>query len=56
LEIRGSQANLDAIKLMVPYIVESTNAEGTPILTVDDTIKEEEGRFRISVELGEYKE
>jgi valyl-tRNA synthetase len=56
LEIRGSQANLDAIKLMVPYIVESTNAEGTPVLTVDDTIKEEEGRFRVTVELGEYKE
>ena len=56
LEICGSQADLDAIKLMVPYIVESTTAEGTPILTVDDTIKEEEGRFRISVELGEYKE
>jgi hypothetical protein len=41
---------------MIPYIVESTNAEGSPVLTVDDTIKEEEGRFLVTVELGEYKE
>jgi valyl-tRNA synthetase len=56
IEIRGSQTNLDAIKLMIPYIVESTNAENTPVLIVDDTIIDEEGRFRITVELGEYKE
>jgi valyl-tRNA synthetase len=56
LEIRGSQANLDAIKLMITYIVESTNAEGSPVLIMDNTINMEEGRFRVTVELGEYKE
>ncbi|NIM10596.1 MAG: valine--tRNA ligase [Candidatus Aminicenantes bacterium] len=56
LEIRGTQANLDMIQPMISYIVDSANAETTPVLIVDDTIKAEEGRFRVTVELGEYKE
>ena len=55
-ELKGSQANLDAVKLMISYVMESTNAETPPVLMVDDTIKEEEGRFKVTVELGEYKE
>ncbi|UCH92276.1 MAG: class I tRNA ligase family protein, partial [Candidatus Aminicenantes bacterium] len=55
LEIRSSQANLDAVRPMIPYIVEAANAEASPVLTIDDTIKEEEGRFKVSVQLGEYK-
>jgi valyl-tRNA synthetase len=56
LEIRGTQANLDMIRPMISYIVDSANAETSPVLTVDDTIKAEEGRFRVTLELGEYKE
>jgi valyl-tRNA synthetase len=56
VEIRGKQTDLDAINLMIPYIVESTNAESAPALITDDTIKVEEGRFQVTVELGDYKE
>ena len=56
LEIRGRQSNLDMIQPMISYIVDSANAETSPVLTVDDSIKAEEGRFRVTLELGEYKE
>ena len=55
-EVKGSQADLDAVKLMIPYIMESTNAESEPVLTVDDSFKDEETRFKVTVELGDYKE
>jgi valyl-tRNA synthetase len=56
VEIRGKQDDLDAIRLMIPYIVESTNVEASPLLSADNTLKEEEGRFQVTVTLGEYKE
>jgi len=56
VEVRGSRENLDAVKLMIHYIMESTNAESEPVLTLDDSFKEEEPRFKVTVELGEYKE
>ncbi len=56
VEIRGSQDDLEALQPMISYIVESANAEAAPVLTVDETINKEESRFRVSVQLGEYKE
>jgi len=55
VEIRGSQANIDAVNLMIAYVIESTTIESEPRLIVDNTIPEEQGRFKISVELGEFK-
>jgi hypothetical protein len=52
------QADLDAVKLMISYIMDSTNAETPPVLILDETVNREAeaGRFKVSVELGEYKE
>ena len=58
IEVRGLQADLDAVKLMISYIMDSTNAETPPVLILDETVNKEAeaGRFKVSVELGEYKE
>jgi valyl-tRNA synthetase len=58
IEVRGMQTDLDAVKLMTSYIMDSTNAEIPPVLIADETVNKEAeaGRFKVTVELGEYKE
>jgi valyl-tRNA synthetase len=58
LEIMGSRANLEAIKPMMSSIIDVTNTETEPVLTVDESItgEGETARFKVTLELGDYKE